>query len=176
MRSLFEALLGRGRRERAETSYPPGHVPPRPMPAPAVHVTARADADVREWIDRGLTAREIAADIARARAATAPAAATPRTPAVYQRATWYCTLPHDTAAGEIGFALLPVGAALPQRFALPTEHAVHLLESLALSLGYELSKCEAGSQSPMSELMPSAPRSVPSDGEKQCPPAASSIA
>lgn len=176
MRSLFEALLGRGRRERAETSYPPGHVPPRPMPAPAVQVTARADADVREWIDRGLTAGEIAADIARERAATAPAAATPRTPAVYQRATLYCVLPHDTVAGEIGFAVLPVSAELPQRFALPTHHAVHLMQSLALFMGYELSKCEAGSQSPMSRLMSSMEKSAPSDGDQQVPPAASSIA
>lgn len=41
MRSFFEALLGRGRRDRAETSYPPGHVPPLPMPAPAAHVPGR---------------------------------------------------------------------------------------------------------------------------------------
>lgn len=64
----------------------------------------------------------------------------PRTPAVYQRATWYCTLPHDAEFGEIGFALLPVGAELPQRFALPTEHAEHLLKTLAAGLGYELKK------------------------------------
>jgi len=64
----------------------------------------------------------------------------PRTPSVYQRAKWYCTLPHDAEAGEIGFALLPDGADLPQRFALPTAQAEHLLETLAASLGYETSK------------------------------------
>lgn len=139
MRSFFEALLGRNRRARTDSSYPPGHVPPKPMPAPAVP---------------GLQ----------------------RTPAAYVRATWYCTLPHDTEAGEIGFAVKPLDAELPQRYALSTQHAMHLLETLALNLGYELSKSAAGSQSPMSELMPSLPRSVPSEGDQQCPPAASSIA
>jgi hypothetical protein len=100
----------------------------------------------------------------------------PRTPAVYTRAQWYCTLPHDTEAGEIGFAVLPVGAALPERYALPTEHAVQLLESLALFLDYELSKPAAGCQSPMSRLSSSIARSVPSAGGQQVPPAASSIA
>lgn len=100
----------------------------------------------------------------------------PRTPTVYVRADWYCTLPHDTEAGEIGFAVKPHGSDLPHRYALSTEHATHLLESLALSMGYELSKPAAGSQSPMSRLMSSEPRSVPSAGDQQCPPAASSIA
>ncbi len=100
----------------------------------------------------------------------------PRTPSVYQRATWYCTLPHDAEAGEIGFAIKPVGAELPHRYALPTEHAEHLLQTLAQSLGYELSKCPAGSQSPMSRLTFSFPKSVPSDGGQQQPAAASSTA
>lgn len=64
----------------------------------------------------------------------------PRIPEAYIRARWYCTLPHDPEAGEIGIALLPLGADLPQRFALPTEHARHLLETLAGQLGYGLSK------------------------------------
>lgn len=99
-----------------------------------------------------------------------------RIPEVYARSTWYCTLPHDTEAGEVGFAVLPAGDDKPHRFALSTEHAMHLLETLAWSLGYSLAKPAAGDQSPMSELMSSSPRSVPSEGDQQCPPAASSIA
>lgn len=64
----------------------------------------------------------------------------PRTPDIYVRATWYCTLPLDTEHGEIGFALLPVGRHVPHRFALATPQAVQLLETLALNLGYELKK------------------------------------
>lgn len=100
----------------------------------------------------------------------------PRTPDIYVRATWYCTLPHDTEHGEIGFAIKPLNAELPHRYALSTEHAEHLLQTLAQFMGYELSKCAAGSQSPMSRLMSSVEKSVPSEAGQQVPPATSSIA
>lgn len=96
-----------------------------------------------------------------------------RTPPSFRRATWRCTLPHDSAEGVIGIGLNVDGGVV--RYALDTRSAQGLLETLAQFLGYAV-KSPAGTQSPTSPLMPSSPSSAPSEGENVCPPAASATA
>lgn len=93
-----------------------------------------------------------------------------RTPPHYTRCTWYCTLPADQAAGVVGFALRTDAGI--SRYALEIASAHKLLVSLAEALGQPLTS-PAGSQSPGSSLIPSAPRSTPSEAENVCPPATS---
>lgn len=172
MGCLDRLLVWWGRSPAAASSFPPGHVPPKAMPAPAPSrwtpplpigpapspapsAATAATAEVNSWIERGLTARDIAAEVSAGRPLR------PRTPASYVRATWYCTLPHDTEAGEIGFAVKPVDAELPHRYALPTAHAEHLLQSLALSLGFTLLKIAEPSPAPFVPVRPRQPDGEP---------------
>lgn len=73
-----------------------------------------------------------------------------RTPPSYRRATWRCTLPHDPVEGVIGIGINVDGGV--ERYALDTQSAHALVQTLADFLGYEI-KSPAGTQSPTSPLM-----------------------
>lgn len=94
----------------------------------------------------------------------------PRLPDVYADGQWRNVTPVCAVRQRIG-----VGVDVPGRgtvrLALTLEDARALSELLAL-----YTKSPGGSQWPMSLLSPSDPKSVPSDGVKVCPPAASSMA
>lgn len=60
-----------------------------------------------------------------------------RTPSIYRRAGWYCTLPFDAEEGVVGMAVRTEDGAV-ERFALDQASAVKLMGSLAEALGYEV--------------------------------------
>lgn len=83
------------------------------------------------------------------------------TPTSYLQASWRCTLPVD-ADGRMGIGLnLADGTVV--RVSLDMASAQGLAETVLQYI--DQAKSAAGSQSPMSELSPSSPRSVPSEGE-----------
>lgn len=90
---------------------------------------------------------------------TAPAAPAARLPAQYTDAGVRCVLPVCPVRGRFGLAL-DVPGQPPMRLALTPEAAQFLRACLD-----DYVQSPAGIQSPMSSLMSSSPRSVPSDGE-----------
>lgn len=81
-----------------------------------------------------------------------------RLPPVYVDARWRCVTPVCPARGSLGVAF-DVPGQPPVRLALPVDDARALMGLLS-----DYVNSPAGTQSPMSELMPSAERSVPSEG------------
>jgi hypothetical protein len=82
-----------------------------------------------------------------------------RTPASFMPAAFRCTLPPEHDGAQAVAFTLHDGSVV--RLLLPAHSVRALRETLAE--GY-FSNVDAGTQSPMSALMPSSPKSVPSEG------------
>ena len=80
-------------------------------------------------------------------------------PASFQDGIVQCVLPSRDPAGRVAFAFETADGHV-MRIALAKEEAETLVRLLI-----DYANVDAGRQSPRSELMPSLPRSVPSEGD-----------